>query len=98
MERKRIQIIDLDQYEKEILGMVVHAESYATILGEFSGDSFILGDCLRNLVRRKVLHLLEWNEKGQVWERRMIYDADKLSEYRYQLSSLGLNMLEHKNE
>lgn len=96
MERKKIQRIDLDKYELQILEMTVHAESYETILHEFEGDAFILGDCLRSLVRQKILRLLEWDEGTQNWLPRMIYDADKLREYRYQLTSLGIKLMEEK--
>jgi len=94
MEGKKIALIELDQYEREILGLLVHAESYDTLLSEFEGGPFILGDCLRSLVRQKILRIMEWEEASNSWRGRIIYDADKLREYRYQLTSLGLTYLE----
>lgn len=96
MEGKKISGIELDQYEQKILGLLVHAESYDTILSEFKESSFILGDCLRSLVRQKILRILEWDESTNSWKGRIIYDADKLKEYRYQLTSLGYAYLEQK--
>lgn len=96
MEGKKISGIELDQYEYKILSMLVHAESYDTILSEFKESSYILGDCLRNLVRQKILRIMEWEESTNSWKARIIYDADRLKEYRYQLTSLGLAYLEEK--
>ncbi|MDX5320837.1 MAG: hypothetical protein LPK45_07005 [Bacteroidota bacterium] len=98
MERKNASLIELDLYEKEILGMVVHAESFESILSEFSGSAYILGDCLRSLVRQKILRLFEYDEKSNSWRSRMIYDADKLREYRYQLTALGMQLMTLANE
>lgn len=89
MERKKIPIMELDQYEREILEMTFHAESYDAILSEFSGTAFVLGDCLRSLIRKKLLFPLEWEPRSGAWKRRIVYDADRLREYRYQLSALG---------
>ena len=84
--------MELDQYEKEILNIAIHPESFDQILEEFSGDAFILGDCLRSLARKKLLFILEREENAEGWKRRVIYDADKLPSYRYQLSAKGLEL------
>ncbi len=96
MEGKKVSGIELDQYESKILGMLVHAETYETILAEFKESPYILGDCLRSLVRQKILRILEWDETSNSWRSRIIYDADKLKEYRYQLTSLGFAYLEQQ--
>jgi hypothetical protein len=89
MERKKTRTLELDHYEREILELLVHAESYENLAGEFSGSLYILGDCLRSLVRQKLVFILEWDETDVSWKKRVIYDADRLKEYRYQLSALG---------
>lgn len=91
MEGKKTRVIELDQYEREILELLIHAESYETIQAEFSATSFILNDCLRSLVRQKLVHILEWEAHNSAWKARSIYDADKLKEYRFQLSASGIN-------
>ncbi len=96
MEGKKVSTIELDQYEEKILGLLVHAESYDAILSEFKESAYILGDCLRSLVRQKILRILEWEEASNSWKGRIIYDADRLKEYRYQLTSLGIAYLEQR--
>ncbi|MHB1277233.1 MAG: hypothetical protein ACYC1Q_02430, partial [Bacteroidia bacterium] len=89
MERKKTRTLELDHYEREILELLVHAESYENLYDEFSASSYILGDCLRSLIRQKLVFIFEWEESTSSWKKRIIYDADKLKEYRFQLSALG---------
>ncbi len=94
MEGKKTQIKELDRYESEVLELIVHAEPFDSILSEFSGSAYILGDCLRSLLRKNLIHLYEWEPHQNTWKRTRLYDADRLSEYRYQLSALGMGYRE----
>lgn len=89
MERKKTRTLELDHYEREILELLVHAETYENLASEFKASSYILGDCLRSLVRQKLVLILEWDETATAWKKRVIYDSDRLKDYRYQLSALG---------
>lgn len=92
MERKKTHTLELDNYEHEILELVVHAENHEAILSEFSGNIFILGDCLRNLIKQNLIQIVEWDETSAHWKRQFFYDPDKLKEYRYQITALGFNV------
>jgi len=89
-------MLEIDQYEEELLGLSFHAEPYGQLIAEFSGDEYIFRDCLRSLIRKKLLSALI-PEKGD-WKRTLLYDTDRLDLYRYQVSAKGIEMLEMSNE
>lgn len=87
---------EIDSYEREILEKCFHPETYDNLKAETTGSEYILGDCIRSLVQKKLLFILEETTPDR-WTRRFIYDKDKLPCYRFQSSSKGIDLISSRN-
>ncbi|MBR9860664.1 hypothetical protein GYB22_07925 [bacterium] len=91
MERTKIELEDLPELEKEVLGLCVFTESFEKICEEcqWTKDEHIVADAIKNLIHKKLLQAQNASISSLSW----VYDSDKMKESHFKATSKGLDLI-----
>lgn len=80
----------LTDIEYDILNATYFVESFENILNECPYPPAIVGDVLKQLIAKKYLVAMRFDEQTQEYIRSFIYDTDNLHHYAYLATKEGL--------
>jgi hypothetical protein len=80
----------LDDIEYEILNAVYFVEPFENILAECTAPEPIVADCLKQLIHKKYIVPMRWDEEKKEYIRSFIYDSDNMRAYSYLATREGL--------
>jgi hypothetical protein len=81
---------ELDEVEFEILNALYFVEPFDKILEEVPYAANIVADSLKNLIHKKWVVAMKWDETAQDYRRSFIYDSDNMRAYSYLATKDGL--------
>jgi len=82
--------IELTDIEYEILGSVYFVESFEHILEDCKEKAPVVADVLKQLIHKKYIVPMKWNEEKTEFIRSYIYDTDDMKAYHYLITKDGL--------
>lgn len=77
----------------QILNALTFPEPFSTLLEEVDAPEKIVGDGLKFLIDKNLVDALSENEETGTWEKGFFYNSDNMHDYRYQITSKGLDLL-----
>jgi len=80
----------LDDIEWEILDAIYFIEPFSNILNEVKAPRAVVADCLKQLIHKKYVVALEWNEEKQDYLKTYMYNTDNMDDYFYLATKDGL--------
>lgn len=87
---------ELSDIEYEVLNALYFVEPFQHILEECNAPAPIVGDVLKQLIHRKFVVPMKWDEMNQDYVRSFIYDSDDMDAYHYLATKEGL--MAHHNQ
>ena len=85
--------MELDSVDMQILNSLTFPEPFEILLEEVKTPEKIIGDSLKVLMDKGLVQALSENELTQKWERGFFYNSDNMHDYRYQITTKGLDLL-----
>lgn len=82
--------------EKKILGSLLFAESFETIIEEAKESEYLVADVLKWLIKNKYVSPMEQEEKTGEYKTTFMYDSDNMRAYHYCMTAKGLRFLAEK--
>jgi hypothetical protein len=81
----------MDELDFEILDAIYFVEPFNTILKEVSEKRIgVVKECLRNLIRKRWVQVMVWNETRQEMASTAFYDYDKMEDFHFLATKEGL--------
>ncbi len=81
----------MEKLEFEIIDAIYFVEPFDTILKEVSETRLgVIKDCLRNLIRKRWVQVMVWNEERHEMTSTAFYDYDKMEQFHYLATKEGL--------
>lgn len=81
---------ELSEIEYDILNALYFVESFAHILEECKEKPPVVADVLKQLIHRKYVVPMKWDEETKEYVRSFIYDTDDMNRYHYLITKEGL--------
>lgn len=81
---------ELSDIEYSILGAVYFVDSFDHILEECKEKPAVVGDVLKQLIHKKFIVPMKWDEERKEYIRSFIYDTDDMRAYHYLATKEGL--------
>ncbi|MFN4082796.1 MAG: hypothetical protein ACK4K9_04130 [Bacteroidia bacterium] len=81
---------ELSEIEWEILNAIYFVEPFEHIVQEVNAPVPVIADCLKQLIHKRFVVALEWNEEKQDYIKTFMYDTDNMCSYRYLATKEGL--------
>lgn len=83
----------LDNIELQILNSLTFPESFGVLMEEVAAPEKIIGDCLKGLMDKDLVHSLSKVEGTEILEKGFFYNSDNMHDYSYQITAKGLDEL-----
>jgi hypothetical protein len=83
-------IHELSELELDILNSVYFVEPFQNILDEVALPAPIVADGIKNLIHKKMIVAMRWDEIKMEYVRSFIYDSDNMFAYSYLATKEGL--------
>ncbi len=80
----------LNELEWDILNAIYFVEPFENILAECKAPAPIVADALKQLIHKKYVVAMRFDETSQEYVRSFIYDSDNMYAYRYLATKEGL--------
>jgi len=80
----------LNDIEFDILGAVYFVEPFEHILEECNEKTAVVADVLKQLIHKKFIIPMKWDEEKKEFIRSFIYDTDDMRQYHYLATKDGL--------
>lgn len=80
----------LTSIEYDILNAVYFVEPFENILKECSEKEPVIADVLKQLIHKKYIVPMKWDESKSEYLRSFIYDSDNMRAYNYLATKEGL--------
>lgn len=80
----------LTDIEYDVLNAIYFVESFEHIVSECARPPAIVGDVLKQLIHRKYVVPMRWDEEKTEFVRSFIYDTDNMNAYSYLATKEGL--------
>jgi hypothetical protein len=81
----------MDPLEFDILDAIYFVEPFETIVKEVSEKRLgVVKDCLRNLIRKRWVVVMTYNEERKEMASTTFYDYDKMEQFHFVATKLGL--------
>jgi hypothetical protein len=80
----------LTDIEYDVLNAIYFVESFEHIVAECAKPPSIVGDVLKQLIHRKYVVPMRWDEEKTEFVRSFIYDTDNMNAYSYLATKEGL--------
>ncbi|MFI5221178.1 MAG: hypothetical protein ACHQK8_02550 [Bacteroidia bacterium] len=81
---------ELTDIEYDILGAVYFVESFEHILEDCREKPAVVGDVLKQLIHKKMIVPMKWDEERTEFVRSFIYDSDDMRAFHYLATKAGL--------
>lgn len=81
---------ELSDIEWEILNAIYFVEPFENILAEVNATKAIVADCLKQLIHRKYVVALVWDDEKLDYVKTYMYDSDNMYNYHYLATKDGL--------
>jgi hypothetical protein len=81
---------ELSDIEYEILNAVYFVEPFENILSECNEKEPVVADVLKQLIHKKYIVPMKWDEDKKEYVRSFIYDTDNMHSYSYLATKEGL--------
>jgi len=81
---------ELSEIEFQILDAVYFVEPFANIVAECDAPEKIVADVLKQLIHKKYVVAMRFDEKENEYVRSFIYDTDNMHAYAYLATKEGL--------
>lgn len=81
---------DLSEIDFDILNSIYFVEPFEKILEEVCAPPKIVADCLKQLIAKKYVVAMRFDEEKQDYVKSFIYDADDMHAYSYLATKEGL--------
>lgn len=85
--------METKELNKRILDCLTFAEPFKTLEEEVSVEVNQLADALKVLIVKDLVQPMRHNSSKDRWEKSMFYDSDNMHDFRYQITSKGLDIL-----
>jgi len=82
---------ELTDIEYDILNAIYFVESFDHILEECKEKPAVVGDVLKQLIHKKYVVAMKWDEDKKEFMRSFIYDSDDMRAYHYLITKEGLS-------
>lgn len=80
----------LSDIEYDILSAIYFVEPFQNILNECKAPEKIVADVLKQLIAKKFVSPMQFNEEKQEYIRTYFYDSDDMRAYHYLATREGL--------
>lgn len=80
----------LSDIEYDILNAVYFVEPFENILKECNEKEPVIADVLKQLIHKKYIVPMKWDEEKSEYIRSFIYDSDDMRAYNYLATKEGL--------
>lgn len=80
----------LTDIEYDILNAIYFVEPFENILAECKAPANIVADVLKQLIHKKYVVAMRFDEETQEYVRSFIYDSDNMHAYSYLATKEGL--------
>ncbi len=81
---------ELSDIEYDILNAIYFVEPFENILAECSAAPNVVADVLKQLIHKKYVVAMRFDEAQQEYVRSFIYDTDNMYAYAYLATKEGL--------
>jgi len=81
---------ELSDIEFDVLNSVYFVESFEHIVEECNESAPIIGDVLKQLIHKKFIVPMKWDDEKSEYVRSFIYDSDNMNAYHYLATREGL--------
>lgn len=81
---------ELDDVAYDILNSIYFVEPFSKILEEVNHPANVVADVLKQLIQKKLVVAMQWDETHQDYKRSFIYDSDNMHAYSYLATKEGL--------
>ena len=85
----------LSRVEYDILNALYFVERYENLVDEVEAEIGVLNDCLKQLIDKKLVAPLYYNEDAKDYVKTFMYDGDNLNQYAFLATKEGLML--HNN-
>lgn len=82
--------MELSALQYEILDKIYFVESFRHITEEINSPVNIIADELKNLIVKRWIQVLVYDEKAKDYVKTEIYDTDNLQDYFFLITKEGL--------
>ncbi|MEI6507787.1 MAG: hypothetical protein WCO54_04835 [Bacteroidota bacterium] len=82
--------IELTDIEYDILNTVYFVESFEHIVDECNAKPPIVADVIKQLIHKKLIVPMKWDEPQNDFVRSVFYDSDNMHAYHYLITKDGL--------
>ena len=82
----------LTNIEYDILNAVYFVEPFENILKECNEKEPVIADVLKQLIHKKFIIPMKWDEEKSEFIRSFIYDSDNMRAYNYLATKEGLTV------
>ncbi len=80
----------LSDIEYDILNAIYFVESFEHIVEECPAPPAVIADVLKQLIHKKYVTPMRWDEEKTEYVRSFIYDTDNMNAYHYLATKEGL--------
>lgn len=80
----------LTDIEYDILNAIYFVEPFENILAECNAAPNVVADVLKQLIHKKYVVAMRFDEEKQEYSRSFIYDSDNMNAYAYLATKEGL--------
>ena len=80
----------LTNIDYDILNALYFVEPFEKILEEVDAPDQIVADCLKQLISKRLVSAMKWDEEKREYVRSFIYDSDNMNAYSYMATKEGL--------
>jgi hypothetical protein len=81
---------ELSDIEFDVLNALYFVEPFERIVEECSAPRAIVGDVLKQLIHKKYVVAMQWDETKTEYVRTYFYDSDNMDAYHYLATKEGL--------
>jgi hypothetical protein len=81
---------ELSEIDFDILNVLYFVEPFSKILEEVDAPPKIVADCLKQLIAKKMVVAMRFDEQKQDYVKSFIFDSDDMHAYSYLATKDGL--------
>ena len=81
---------ELNDIEYDILNALYFVEPFEHILAECNAKPSVVADVLKQLIHRKFVVAMQWDDEKKEFIRSFMYDSDDMNRYHYLATKNGL--------
>jgi predicted methyltransferase len=90
MNGKTENMSELTDIEYDVLNAVYFVEPFENIVNECNAPAPIVADVIKQLIHKKYIAAMQWDEEKNEYIRSYIYDTDNMKSFFYLATKDGL--------